>query len=213
MPSTTLSALTTRVYNRLDNNTQLYNQTEITLAINESIRCINLATGYIQTTQALVSRAGQVWYDVPLGILIPLRLQFEGTFLERTSVVNLGSTTPQWPQESTGSTGTSVSHWLTNGLLKFAIHPADSVGGNMIQVTGVAEPVQLTLPTDIANIPDEYTEMIEDMSVVTLALKESGKIFSDASSMYQGYLSKLKKMTMWQHARWPAYYVEELQEK
>jgi hypothetical protein len=161
----------------------------------------------------VITRPGQLWYDVPYPIFIPLRLQFETQFLEKFALSNLGSVSPNWMTETTANTGVQVSHWATAGLNKFAIHPVDAIGGNIIQITGVQEPQLLVNPTDVIQFPNEFSELIEDMAVVTLVLKEGGKIFSDASILYQKYLSKLKQWKRWQSAVMPAYWVEMEQAK
>lgn len=213
MPTVTLADLTSRIYSRLDNNTALYTQPEITSAINEVVRVSNVVVGYIQTSVTYETRPNQVWYDVPASILIPLRMQFEQTFLEKFTLSNLGQSAPDWLTETTASTGIPVAHWTTAGMRLFAIHPADSVGGNELYITGVAEPVQLVNPTDRISIPDEFSEMLENMAVVTLVLKEGGKIFADGSIMYQKYMSRLKAFKRFENMRFPIYFVEEAQAK
>ena len=215
MPTVTLSQLQSRVYSRLDNNALLYTASEVTAAINEQIRVINLITGYIQTSVLVPgsSRPNQQWYNVPAGILVPLRVQFEQTVLEKYSLTNMGMIAPNWLTENTANTGAPVSHWTSVGLQKFAIHPADSVGGNDILVTGIAEPVLLVSGSDTISFPNEYAEALEDMAVVTLVMKESGTIFTQASVMYQKFISKMKQFQRFENLRWPAYWIETVQNK
>lgn len=213
MPTVTLSNLQSRVYSRIDDNMLLYESAAVTSAINEAIRVTNLFVGYIQTSGSVTSRPNQVWYPMPFGILIPIRLQFENAFIERFSLNNMGQAAPQWLKETTRNTGVPVSHWVAGGLDKFAIHPADSVGGNNITVTGIAEPSLLVNLSDTISFPDEYSEAIEDMAFMALILKEGGKILSDGIVVYQAAISKLKQFSRWQDARQPVKQVQMVQRR
>lgn len=215
MPSVTLSDMSARVLTRLDNNSLLYTQAEITSAVNESVRVVNGIIGYLQGTISVpgFSRPNQVWYDVPLGILFPLRVQFERSYLEQSSVDNLGLTAPNWLTETTANTGSPVVHWAPCGLGMFAIHPADSIGGNDLQVTGIIEPTQLVSGTDVIQLPNEYSESIEEMTVVVLAFKEGSKIFQDALPLYQKFQNKMGKMQRFQVFRQPQQRAEMVQRR
>lgn len=213
MPSVTLADISSRILSRVDDNSLLYAQPEITSVVNESIRVINLLTGYLQITIQFTSRPNQAWYDVPAGILLPLRVQFENIFLDRRSLIDLGQAAPNWLTENTANTGVSVAHWTTAGLDKFAIHPADSIGGNDLQITGVQEPVPLVSLSDVIQFPNEFVEAVTDMSIVALVLKEGGKIFADAQQIYQKAISKVKKFRRYEMGRMPAWPVESAQVK
>lgn len=204
MPSVTLSNLQSRVYSRIDNNTLLYEAADVTAAINEAIRITNAFIGYIQVSVEITTRKNQTWYPVPAPILIPFRLTFEGMFLESRSLNNMGQLAGDWPRETTGNTGIQVSRWVTNGLDKFAINPADSLGGNTLLLTGVAEPTLLVSGTDTIQIPDEYSEALEDMAFIALVLKEGGKIMADGIKVYQTAIQKLQQFSRFQQMRQPA---------
>jgi hypothetical protein len=204
VPSFTLSQLQSDIYTRLDGNTFLYLSAELTSAINESIRTANLVTGYTQTTSTVTSVANQVWYTVPTGILVPLRLTFAGYFLEKTSVDKISNYNPNWQLQTTANSGIPVAQWLTSGLTNFAIYPADTIGGNSMVMTGVVEPALLVNPSDTISIPDEYQEILEDLSVVALVLKEGGKSFGDILMLREKAMEKLKKFRRYQTERQPA---------
>jgi hypothetical protein len=206
VPSVTLEQMMSRVYSRLDGNTVLYLSQEVINAINEQIRVVNCYTGYLQTVVELPSftRPNQVWYRVPSGVLFPLRLQWEQTFLDRVSLDMLGQSHPNWSMENTANTGMQVSRWALAGLGIFALHPADSVGGNDIRITAIQEPVLLESGTDVIPFPNEYSEIIEDLTVVALVLKESGQTFQQTLVLYKKAMSKLKEMSRWMVWRQPA---------
>lgn len=215
MPSQTLAQLQSRVWDRLDSNTLLYTSQNVTDAVNECIRVVNAATGFMQGTIQVpnLSQAGRIWYDVPTGILVPLRCQFESSWLQRFFPNQIGMAYSNWTQDSTANTGLPVSCWVPLGFQKFAIWPADSIGGSPIFITGVLEPTQLVNPNDVINMPVEYTDCIVNLSSQVLCLKETGMLFKQSSLWYQQYLSQIKKMTIWRSAIMPAYYVPELAQK
>jgi hypothetical protein len=203
MPSISLSELQSSIYTRLDNNTNLYLAAELTSAINESIRSANLFTGYIQGTSSISSVTNQVWYTVPNGVLVPLRLTFAGPFLEKTSLEKLSNYNPNWQLDTTRNTGIPVVQWVTSGLWNFAIHPADSIGSNTMLLTSVLEPTLLVDSGDTIQVPNEYAEAIEELSVVALVLKEGGKSFADILMLRQKAMDTLKKFRRWQTERQP----------
>ena len=211
MPSVTLTNLQDRIYSRLDNNTTLYTSAEVTSAINEQLRIVNLATGYIQTTGSVATVSNQVWYTVPAGIIVPMRMKWNNVFIERCSLNNLGEYSVRWLTETTANKGIGVSKWALAGLQMFAIYPADSVAGNTIVITGIAEPTILANGTDVLPMPNEYSEVIEDLAVVALILKEGGRIFADAMQIYKRAQSKLKLLSIWQLSREPAATADKVQ--
>ena len=215
MPLVTLAQLQSRVYTRLDQNTLLYTQQNITDSLNEAIRVVNAATGFQQGTIQVpgLSQANRVWYDVPQGILIPIRCQFESGYLNKYFPNQIGKAYATWLTDTTDNSGLPVSCWVPCGFSKFAIHPADSIGGSPIFISGVLEPTQLVNPTDAVNMPVEYTDILVNLSAQTLCLKETGALFKQSSLFYQTYLSQIKKFLLWRSAIMPRYYVPELVQK
>jgi len=213
VPSTTLSSLSSRIYSRLDNNSTLYTQTEVTAAINENIRYINVVTGYIQGTGTVNTVSNQFWYSTPAGIIVPTRLQWNGVFLEKVGLNQLGLRYANMLTETTSNQGLPVSEWACSGLRTFAIHPADSVASNTLVMTGVIEPTPLAAAGDVVQLPDEYTELVEDLAVVYLTLKEGAQIFQQSMVLWKRVQGKLKQWSRWQQDREPALPVELVQAK
>lgn len=217
MPSFTLADLSNRVLDRLDQNVALYTQPEVNSAINEAIRVLNLACGFLQVTVLIAgsSVANRFWYDVPFGpgnIVIPLRVQYEQTYLRKYNLNEIGRAYPQWLTETTATTGQPVQHFIPFGIRKFAIHPADAVGGGDLSVTGVQEPIPLVNPTDVVQWPNEVTPAFDALAAHTLMLKEGGAIFSAATADYQQYIRIMKKLTIWKGMVWPSWFVPEGQQ-
>jgi hypothetical protein len=204
---TVLSDLQLRVLDRLDNNTFLYTNLEITSALNECVRVANILTGYMQVSIDVPTGtvANRVWYDVPLGILIPLRVQLDGLYLQKTSYNDLGQIHPGWQTQTTATTGKTILEWIPMGLKRFALYPADSYGGEELTVTGVQEPALLVNPNDSLVIPAEYVELITECAAHVLQLKEGGRIFQDSMSMFKRAMGKMKQMSIWQGDRQPFY--------
>ena len=216
MPTVTLSELQQRVYDRLDNNTLLYTAGEVTNAINECIRVVNLAVGFLQITDSVgtgVTIANQVYYSTPASILIPMRVQFEGSYLQKVFPNQIGKSNATWVTDTTTTTGQEVSEWIPIGLTTFAIHPADALGGGALQMTGIAEPVPLVNPNDNVSIPGEYTDTIVDLGAQVLSLKESAAQFRTMAAYYQLYLSLIKKATIWRGASMPRFWIPEAVQK
>ncbi len=213
MPIVTLADLSSRVYARIDNNTQLYTQSEVTSSLNESLRVLNSFLGFLQGSVQMMSEAGRVWYDVPTGILIPMRVQFEGVYLQKMFPSQIGKAYAGWTAETTLNTGTPVAEWVPCGLTKFAIHPADSVGGAVINVTGVLEPTPLVNPTDTVTIPNEYTDILVNLSGQVLTLKETGKLFSQQIFYYREFMRIMAKAAIWRGAVMPQYSTSETRQR
>lgn len=205
MPLLTLGDLDARVLARVDNNTELYPTSVRYAAINEAIRIVNLLTGTQQTSVPLTSIADRLFYDVPSGILIPLRVSFERTFLEPTTVDCIGRSNRNWTQATTLNTASPVSLWVKFGLRKFAIWPADGAGGGQILVTGVAEPTLLTQPTDTINWNNGIISVFENYVLTVLQLKESRETFQEAMLGLPAFQQMMQKLTIWRGMQQPMY--------
>lgn len=215
MPTVTLADLSGRVYSRIDNNTQLYTQSEVTSSLNESLRVMNSFLCLIQTSVHVpgLSVAGRVWYHVPSPVLIPIRVQFEGGYLQKMFPSQIGKAYSNWVEDSTLSTGMPVSEWVPCGLSKFAIHPADSIGGGLLTVTGVQDPVPLVNPTDTVTIPQEYTDVLVNLSGQVLTLKETGKLFGQQIFFYREFMRLMAKAAIWRGAVMPLYSTPETRQR
>jgi hypothetical protein len=209
MPRLTLADLDARVLARLDGNTLLYTQSERYDIINEAYRLTNLVLGYQQTTVQLLSQQNRIYYSSP--VLIILRIQFENDYLERTSINAIGRAHPQWTTATTANTGMDVSTWIPMGFTKFGIWPADSLGGGIIQVTGVSEITPLANATDSVNWGNDVLSAFDLYTGHVIQLKESPKTFSQASFDYNDYLKIIKAQTYIGGFTAPRYWVEEAQ--
>lgn len=209
MPQYTLGDLDQRVLDRLEGNSLFYVQTERTGAINEALRVLNMFTGFTQGVVTVPggTQIGRYIYDQPAGLLFPLAVAFNNRQLRRSTFRALTQRYRLWYQDTTTSFG-PVAEWWPIGIQKFGIHPADVVGGLSLAIVGVIEPTLLVNQTDVIVLPDEFTETVVELAAHVLQLKEGGKIFSDASLLYQKFLSEMKDYGRWRYMIQPRYWVE-----
>ena len=209
MPGSTVGQLDTRVLNRIDNNSILYPQSERYLYYNEAQRVLNAITGFLQTTVAVPSGTvpNRVWYDTPSPILIPLKVQFDGTYLHKSSLTRIGQTNPTWTQDTSANVGYPPASWVPVGLTKFGLHPAGSIGGAEILVTGIKEPTPFTTsnPDQVIPFPSNYLEAMEDLSAFSIQLKEGFPLFQAAFILYQKFMAKMGEHSRWRNLMMPVF--------
>lgn len=214
MATVTLNDLDQRVLSKIDYNTALYQTPERYAAINEAAQCLNVLTAFSQISVQLPipTQSNRIWYDVPYNLVIPTRVQIDGKYLKRSSLLQKGRLHKTWVTENTANQVTPVSQWIPFGIRKFGIWPADSCGGRQLVVTGIAEIPPLVNPTDTLQLQNDLLAALDILAVLTLLLKVSPKEFSDASIAYQQFLRIVKRMTFYQKWKAPAYFVAELQQ-
>lgn len=209
MPNYTLADLDGRVLDRLEGNSLFYVQTERTNAINEALRVLNVFTGFNQGTVNVPggTQIGRYIYDQPFGTLFPMAIAFNGRQLRRSTFRALTRDHRLWTQQNTINYG-PVAEWWPIGIQKFGIHPADMMGTLTLAITAVIEPPLLVNQTDQTIVPDEFTEALIELAAHVLQLKEGGKIFADASVLYQKFLSEMKDYGRWRYMAQPRFWVE-----
>ena len=208
MPLFVANDLDQMVLSTVEGNGTLYTFQERYDAINEAVRIINLHTGYLHTSITFASIAGRSIYNTPSGILIPLRLEFNGRYLHPSGVDMLNHSYPEWMKDTTTSLGSPVARWARWGLTKLVVHPSDGVGGQSMVLYGIDEPPLLVNPTDVIPMNDEMADEIKDYAGHILPMKEGGAIFSAASLYYQEFIRKRKLTARWKQMTWPSYFVD-----
>ncbi len=209
MPSFTLGEIQTLIYDRLEGNTLLYTEPELTAVINECLRVTNLFTGYNETSIILpnFTVANQLVYDVPESILFITRVAFEGQDLDKIGLIRIAQDYRYWATDTSDTYG-PTARWIPIGITKFALHPIDAVGGADVTITGVVEPTLLVAADDVVSLDDEFVTLIVEYCGHRLVLKEGGKAFADASLLIQSYWRQMKQLKRWQGFKAPRYFVQ-----
>jgi len=212
MPNISLLSLRDATYSKLDDNTEFYSTTEVTWAINEAIRLGNVFCGWISTTASVISGgttvANRVIYKVPEGIAIPQKVVFEGKELDKVGMYQLFRNWPTWMKDTTATTGYPVSRWCPYSLNRFAINPADAVGGGLLEVTGIASPTALSSATDTINLPKSVISVIAEYAAHTVQCKLGSVPLTQSIPMFRTYEKMIKQSCIWSRYKQPNMWLE-----
>jgi len=211
MPSYTLSVLSELLYDQLDNNTGLYPQAQITGVLNDATRKLNNLTGLEENTVNVTTTAGTLVYSTPSGVFIPTKLYFQGKELQKASLREIGTRFRNWAIQSMPTFG-PIARWAPIGLNQFVIHPFDSVGGNTIEVQGVAPITPMASSGDTVTLDDDLVPTLIDYCRGRTMLKIGGRAFAGASLSYQAFIREVKELIPWAGMVFPRYFVESAQE-
>ncbi len=142
-------------------------------------------------------------------MLYPQSVIFESSQLDAVPITRIGDDYRTWTTDTTAKLG-AVARWVPIGINYFAIHPADSVGGNSIQVTGVLETPTLVDPDDAITLEDQYASLLVESVYSRLVLKISGPSCLAGLALYQKeILPSLKRLTVLRSMVFPRFYVLE----
>lgn len=210
MPSVTLGDLKGRLYEYLERNSLFYPDDELVDAINESICTLNLYTGFLQgNATTMFTVANRVIYDVPSNILMLMRVKLRDRYLEPVGLTAMCRSNTRWMKNTTATEAMPVANWVPIGVRRFALYPADAIGGSAMLLTGVLEPTPLVDDDDVMQFPNEYDTTVIDLSKHVLQLDEGGAIFTKASTGYQEFLRDAKELTMFKNLKMPSYFVDQ----
>lgn len=210
MPSVTLGSLVSRVYQYLENNTLFYTRDDVVSAVNEAVRTLNLFTGFLQSSAPMMLTVkNRVFYDVPSTILLLQRVKFRGRYLEPVGLTAYSNTEPNWMLARTTTRNIPVTYWIPIGMTRFALSPADGIGGGQMILTGVTEPTPLVTDDQVMQFPNEYDTTVIELAKHTVQLDEGGVIFAQAATGYQDFLSDEKKLSLFRALKMPSYYVDQ----
>jgi len=190
----------------------MYQEQEVTDAINEATACTNLACVWYQKTYPVSTYstiANRHIYDVPEQIVFPQRVIFEGQVLEKSPLEAMANNWPTFLKDTTASLGKQVSRWTPIGVRKFAIHPADSVGGGDLSVTGIAEFDTLVDDTDLIYLPKEGVTAVCDYAAHVVQCKLQGTPFYQSLSLFRNYENLVKLQKYWLSYKQPTIYFDE----
>lgn len=191
----------------------MYSGDEVRDGINDALRALNMMCGWYQGTFSVpgggTTVADRVIYDVPSQILFPQRVVWAGKVLEKSSLATTSNEWPNWMKDTSSNNGAPTSRWVPIGITKFAIHPADSLGGATLQVTGISNPDILVNDSDAAYIPKEGVTAVVDYSAHAVQCKMQGLPFMQSLGMYRNFESLMKLNKYWTSYRQPNLYYDE----
>jgi len=214
VPAVTLADLRTSAYTSVEGNTELYKQPEVDYTINEALGSLNLLAGFYQITVDLpdASVVNRHVYDIPKSILIPLSVAIDNVPLHPIGFSTLSRTDPDW-MNRLASPGNEPVYWMPIGITKFALAPADYLGGRILSVTGIGEVPDLVNATDKIVLNDEHSDAIKNLVGHRLPLKMPGAEFQQAASLYREYLHDAKALARWTGFKAPRFFIEAKQER
>lgn len=173
-----------RLGDRLQNS-PFWTQPEQTALINESLRTWSALTGYWKTRVLLTTQPTLPYYSLAGFITFGMHLEFNGTPLVQSSVINWDKGSPYWEGRPSPN---GPEEWAPIGISLIAIKPTDQVGGRTIVVDGVAAAPQLSKPGDFIDIGDEEFSALVGYQQYLAAFKEGGAEFESSLALYQAFL-------------------------
>lgn len=212
MPVVSLQTLLDSTYAKLDGNDQFYSPSETTWAINEGIRLSNIFCGWLTSTISVPSNgvtiANRVIYRVPPGIAIPQKVTFEGKELDKVGMFQLFRNWPTWMKDTTATTGYPVNRWCPYSLNRFAINPADAVGGGLLEVTGIASPAYLSAVSDTVTLPKIAVSPITEYAAHVVQCKLGSVPLTQSMAMYRTYEKMIKQYGIWRRYKQPNFWLD-----
>lgn len=191
----------------------MYSGAEVTNAINDAIRTLNMLCGWYQKTYPVpgggLSVAGRVIYDIPAKILFPQRVVWADKVLEKSPLAQTSNEWPTWMKDTSANTGTPTSRWIPIGIRKFAIHPTDSLGGATLQVTGIENPDPAVNDGDFVVVPKEGVTAVVDYAAHAVQVKMQGLPFMQSLGLYRNFESLMKLNKYWASYKQPNLYFDE----
>lgn len=203
MPSVTLTQLSTQTLDQLDSNSGEFPSAQVTAVINQGLSKLNVMVGIQSATVAVPGGtvANQVLYPVPAGIFIPVRFDFQDNELSRMSFDRLVRAYPSWASDYSVNTY-APAHVASIDLQNFILHPIDSSGGDLLEVTGIPPTTPLVSGGDVVSLDNEFTEILVAYAKMRLLAKEANKAFFDAVKAYEPFKKKIRSMSIWNSVQW-----------
>lgn len=190
-----------RIWSRLEANTGFYEQASVDRALNLSISILNLFIGRYQGSAYVpsFSVANQHIYNIPSPIVLATAIYMENRSLRPARLRSFSLAHPFWLKQTSSNTGIEVANWIPIGMSRFAIWPADSVGGAALRVDGIVEPPLTGASDEVIPFGEEAAEALEEHAIHFLSIAEGGKIMSDTTKViFNGsYRAKLYRMKRW----------------
>jgi len=200
MPTITLSELKSLTYSHLEGNRQMYQEDEVTRAINEGIKLTNIFAGWFNTSATVPSVttiANRVIYRVPESIVIPEKVSINGVELAKVGLLQLCRNWPDWMTDTTATTGQMTARWCPYAFNRIILNPADSIGGAYLEITGIGNPPDLSDDTDDISIPKDGTVAVSEYAAHIVQCKLTGTAFTQSIPMFRTYQKYIKDQKKW----------------
>jgi hypothetical protein len=203
MPTVTLAALEQRIWDQCDGNTGEFSEPNVRAVINQQLSRLNVLLGLFSATIPVpgFTVANQFQYQNPTGIFIPVRVDFEGQELQRMSMDRLARAYPHWVSDVSSNIG-PPAHVGVIDLQAFILHPADSYGGNLLEVTGIVPTTPLVNQNDVVQLADQWIESLVAYGKMRLLAKEANKAFADAVKAFAPFKAKIRAQSIWTSIDW-----------
>jgi len=204
VPTVTLANLEQQVWDRLDSNSNWYPELNVRYALNEGLKKSNLIVGWNQATINVSgnSVANQYLYSTPIGIVVPMRVEFAGRELNPVGLKSLTRKYRNWISDTSNLIG-PVKYWSRIGISQFLLYPADSIGGSVVAVTGIAPVPMLVNQGDVVDLENHWTQLVVKYAAARCQLKDSGATFSMAQGIMKQVMIDLKLMSVWKSMEFP----------
>lgn len=208
MPTVSLYDLQNRVLDALDHNDVFYPRYLITATLNEAIRRLQLLTGFKCITVPVpgATVAGQLIYRTPTEITVPLRCYFEERELDKASLRQISNRFRSWHTDTNLTRG-PVTRWAPIDIRQFIIHPMDALGGQLLEINGIAKITPLVEQTDVIQLDDQYADLIIDDARTRIMLREGSRAWELSSAFRQEYIRKVKTMMMFESVTFRPYFL------
>lgn len=189
----TRAQLRTRVIERLGAlGPTFYRSDELNRYIQEGLRMWNLLTGYWKTRALLTTPVSpSPWFMLPGTITSNMRVAFNQSPLSPTSIHAMDMGRGAWESETTATGGdvpTTPAVWAVGSVNMIAIWPTDAVGGNSLELDGIASTPILSTDASFVDIgQDELNQLLDFIEHIAL-FKEGGQEFQQSQALFQSFL-------------------------
>lgn len=198
----TLSELTIRLLERVDDDASYYTSAETTHALNVALRLFCLITLCVERTATFTLAAGQAFYRItesPISItdfIVPLRVTVAGARVRPYTIHQLNLESSSWR-----STAGTPAKYAQDGYEQFAITPQPSGGSTSLALTYAAVPAALAISGDTPEIPTEQQPLLIDFAIWWLRAKEGGAEFMGTNEFLNRFLDGAQKYAEFVRAR------------
>jgi hypothetical protein len=198
----TLSDLTTRLLERVDDDATYYPAAETKHALNVALRLFCLLTLAVERTASFTLNAGQAFYTItgaPISItdfIVPLKLTVSGSRVRPATIADLNLYSTSWR-----STAGTPAYYAQHGYALFAVTPQPAGGTTQLALTYAAVPAALASNGDVPEIAEEQQPILLDFAQWWLRAKEGGAEFQTTSELLNRFLDGAQKYAGFVRAR------------